>query len=91
MQILRASSGSKAANFDGFTLEVSGIAGSTRSHRVAIEGIEKVGMLPAKGEWMFGVKTAKGAFVLFVPDGQHQAWQVIADAVTAAVAALPGR
>jgi hypothetical protein len=87
--ILRVSDGSKAANFDGFVLEVSGISGSSNARRLAIESIEAVMVADAKDEVMFGVRSRKGGFSLFVSQAKREEWQALAHAVMAARATLP--
>jgi hypothetical protein len=87
-EILRVSDGSKAANFDGFTLEVSGINGS-HSRRLAVESIEKVAAQAAGTEVMFGVKAHRGGFAIFGSLDKLAEWEALASAVTAAIEALP--
>jgi hypothetical protein len=83
----QATSGSKYATFDGMVLEVFGMNGSTDSKRMAIPNIEKVACVPAKGEWMFMVKTRRGGFGMAVSDGDEAQWQALAQSVSDAIAA----
>jgi hypothetical protein len=87
--VMRVSDGSKAASFDGFVVEVSGISGSAHSRRLAIEAIEKVAAMPSGDEMMFGVKSKKGGFAVFGSLALRAEWEALADAVNAAIAALP--
>jgi hypothetical protein len=87
--ILRVSDGSKAASFDGFVLEVSGLSGASYTRRMAIEGIQNVTVIVEKEVLMFGVRLINGGgYIMFPSLAKRAEWETLANAVMAARAAL---
>jgi hypothetical protein len=89
--ILQISDGTHSASFDGFVVEISGINGAAHTRRFAIETLENVGALAAKGEIGFGVKSKKGGGAVMFGLTKQAEWQALADAVNAAISALPAQ
>ncbi len=85
---LRIIDGSKAAQFDGLFLEVSGINGSADSKRIGIQVIEKAGVVQAGEEWMFMVKAKNGGFSAVISAEKKDAWGELAKAIMEAQAQL---
>ncbi len=83
----RVHDGGKFGSFDGFVLEVSGLSGSAKSRRLAVEAIDAIGIVEAGGELMLGVKSRKGGFGLVISAARQGEWQSLVDAVVAAKAA----
>ncbi len=88
MSDLRVIDGSKYADFDGFVLEVSGLSGTTSVERIAINAIEKVGVVRSGDELMFMVKTPKGGFGLAGSLEKMAEWEALTSAVDAAIVEL---
>lgn len=82
--LLRIIDGSKAAQFDGLFLEVSGINGSADSKRIGVQMIEKVGVAQAGEEWMFMVKAKNGGFSVVISAEKKSEWEQLATRVTEA-------
>lgn len=76
--------GSKAAQFDGLFLEVSGINGSADSKRIGIQVVENVGVAQAGEEWLFMVKAKNGGFSVVISAEKKDAWEQLGTAVTEA-------
>ncbi|MBP6945522.1 hypothetical protein KBD61_04265 [Patescibacteria group bacterium] len=85
---LRIIDGSKAAQFDGLFLEVSGINGSADSKRVGVQMIEKVGVAQAGEEWMFMVKAKNGGFSAVISTEKKGQWEQLATTIMEARAQL---
>ncbi len=84
---LRVSDGGKSGSFDGFVLEVSGLAGAS-TRRLALEGIDSVALAEAGNEFMFVVKSRKGGFGLVVSAAKRTECDALVQAVSRARAAL---
>jgi len=86
--MIRVSAGAKAVSFDGAVLEIFGMSGSGKTHRYAVEQIEKVGVADGKGEVMFMGKLTKGGFGVAFPAAKREELERIVAEVDEARARL---